>query len=176
MNFANHVSAVQREAVNTGAGDRTYYVYDMNGRRTRKVTESQNGARAKDRAYLGGFEVYREYSGGTVALQRESLHVMDDNNRVALVETRTQGDDPIGARMIRYQFGNHLGSASLELDEEAKVISYEEYYPYGCTSYQAGRAAAEVSLKRYRYTGMERDEKTGFACHGMRDYAAWLGS
>ena len=43
----------------------------------------------------------------------------------------------------------------------AQIISYEEYYPYGSTSYQAGRSAAEVSLKRYRYTGMERDEETG---------------
>src|ERR1017187_4098881 len=174
-NFANQMSASQRQAVNTGAGQRTYYVCDVNGRRVRKVTESQNGARTNDRAYLGGFEVYREYSGGAVTLQRESLHVMDDNQRVALVETRTQGDDSTGARMVRYQFGNHLGSASLELDEDAKVISYEEYYPYGCTSYQAGRTAAEASLKRYRYTGMERDEETGFACHGMRYYAAWLG-
>src|SRR4029450_9985406 len=70
---------------------------------------------------------------------------------------------------------NHLGSASLELDHDGRIISYEEYYPYGSTSYQAGRSAAEVSLKRYRYTGMERDEETGFLYHGARYYAPWLG-
>ena len=58
---------------------------------------------------------------------------------------------------------------------QAQIISYEEYYPYGSTSYQAGRSAAEVSLKRYRYTGKERDEETGFAYHGARYYASWLG-
>src|SRR5258708_5211715 len=58
---------------------------------------------------------------------------------------------------VRYQFGNHLGTACLELDENADVITYEEYYPYGSTSYQAGRTLAEVSLKRYRYIGKERD-------------------
>ncbi len=78
-----------------------------------------------------------------------------------LVETRTQGNDGSPAQLIRYQFGNHLGSASLELDDEAQIISYEEYYPYGSTSYQGGRSAAEVRLKRYRYTGMERDEESG---------------
>ena len=57
----------------------------------------------------------------------------------------------------------------------AQIISYEEYYPYGSTSYQAGRSAAETSLKRYRYTGMERDEESGFCYHGARYYAPWLG-
>jgi RHS repeat-associated protein len=63
----------------------------------------------------------------------------------------------------------------LELDENAAVISYEEYYPYGSTSYQTGRSSAEVSLKRYRYTGKERDEESGLYYHGARYYAPWLG-
>jgi RHS repeat-associated protein len=33
----------------------------------------------------------------------------------------------------------------------------------------------EVSGKRYRYTGKERDEETGLYYHGARHYAAWLG-
>ena len=32
----------------------------------------------------------------------------------------------------------------------------------------------EVSGKRYRYTGKERDEETGLYYHGARHYAAWL--
>ena len=32
-----------------------------------------------------------------------------------------------------------------------------------------------MSQKRYRYTGMERDDETGMALHGVRLYAAWLG-
>jgi RHS repeat-associated protein len=32
-----------------------------------------------------------------------------------------------------------------------------------------------VSLKRYRYTGMARDEETGLNYHGARYYATWLG-
>ncbi len=100
---------------------------------------------------------------------------MDDKQRIALVETRTQGDDGSPAQLIRYQFGNHLGSAVWSWMTQAQIISYEEYYPYGSTSYQAGRSAAEVSLKRYRYTGKERDEETGFRYHGARYYAPWLG-
>src|SRR5262249_830936 len=43
------------------------------------------------------------------------------------------------------------------------------------SAFQVGRSAAEVSLKRYRYTGKERDYETGFSYHGARYYAPWLG-
>jgi RHS repeat-associated protein len=138
--------------------------------------------RMKERIYLAGFELYREYDGnGTgVTLARETLHGMDDEQRIALVETKTidtgnRDETPLLKPTIRYQLGNHLGSASLELDRDGAVISYEEYYPYGNTSYQGGRRVAEVSLKRYRYTGKERDEESGFYYHGARYYACWLG-
>jgi RHS repeat-associated protein len=75
----------------------------------------------------------------------------------------------------RYQLGNHLGSAMLELDETGLVISYEEYHPYGTTAYHAVRNNVEVSAKRYRYTGKEKDEETGLHYHGARYYAPWLG-
>ncbi len=51
---------------------------------------------------------------------------------------------------------------------------YEEYHPYGSTAWWAG-ASGLVSQKRYRFTGMERDEETGLQCHGVRYYATWLG-
>jgi len=181
--FKDELIVTQRQSVNSSdadgvadQGERTYYVYDGGGQRARKVTESSAGIKIKERFYLGGYELYREYdSTGSVTLGRETLHVMDDKQRVALVETRTQGNDGSPAQLQRFQFSNHLGSASLELDDQAQVISYEEYCPYGNTSYQAGRSAVDVSLKRYRYTGMERDEESGLNYHGARYYATWLG-
>src|SRR5205823_2920888 len=129
----------------------------------------------QERIYLGGFEIYRRQQG-TQRLQRETLHLMDDKQRIALVETRTQdtGNDPAPPQLIRYQFGNHLGSASMELDQQAQIISYEEYTPYGSTSYQAVRSQTETP-KRYRYTGKERDEESGFEYHSARYYLPWLG-
>ena len=131
------------------------------GQRARKVTESSAGIKKKERFYLGGFEVYREYDRGRqITLERETLHVMDDKQRVALVETARKGrDDYAAPQLIRYQFSNHLGSASLELDDQAQVISYEEYCPYGNTSYQAGRSAVEVALSAIAtpaWSGMRR--------------------
>jgi RHS repeat-associated protein len=104
---------------------------------------------------------------------RETLHIADDKQRIALVETRTEGNDPAPERLIRYQFGNHLGSATLEMDHHARIISFEEYTPYGSTSYQAVRSQTETP-KRYRYTGKERDEETGLYYYGARYYAPWL--
>ena len=171
----------QLETVDLQGGGRAYYVYDAGGQRVRKVVERTGANHAvtqvNERLYLGGFEVYREQDASrtTVSLERETLHVMDDKSRIALVETRTQGNDGSPGQLIRYQLGNHLGSSSVELDEQARIISYEEYYSYGSTSYQAGQSGVEVKLKRYRYTGMERDEETGLAYHGARYYAPPLG-
>jgi hypothetical protein len=147
-------------------GASTYYVYDASGQRVRKVTELSTGGVKDERIYLGGFEVFRKHGGAvgrvgasTATLERETLHVMDDKQRIALVETRTLGNDLAPEQSIRYQFGNHLGSASLELDHQAQIISYEEYAPYGSSTYQAVRSRTETP-KRYRYTGKERDEES----------------
>jgi RHS repeat-associated protein len=175
FDFNDRLRASARQAVNNGSPETTYYVYDAAGQRIRKVTESASGARKDERIYLGGFEVFRSFgAGGNVTLERETLHVMDDKQRVALVETRTSGTDGALPHRIRYQFGDHIGSVSLELSDAGEIISYEEYFPYGSTSYQAGPNTVEVRLKRYRYTGMERDEETGFSYHGARYYAPWL--
>ncbi|XXY16743.1 SpvB/TcaC N-terminal domain-containing protein [Sorangium sp. So ce216] len=169
----------QLRQVDLGGGGTAYYICDARGQRARKVIESRSGTRREERLYLAGVEIYREYeaNGEDVALARASLHVMDDQQRIALVETQTiEGGQPVAAPVHhqRYQLGGHLGSASAELDEGGALISYEEYHPFGTTAFQAGRSAAEVSTRRYRYTGKERDEETGLAYHGARYYAPWL--
>ena len=79
----------QFQRADLGGGGTAYYVYGGAGQRVRKVIESQNGARQKERLYLGGFEIYREYDGAGTSLERESLHILDDKQRIALVETQT---------------------------------------------------------------------------------------
>jgi len=152
----------------------TWYCYDAGGERTRKVTEKQGGIK-EERYYIGGYEVYRKIISGTTDTERTTLHVMDDTKTVALIETLTfdNGNTP-NTITVRYQYDNHLGSACLELDEKAHIISYEEYHPFGTTSYRSGRTETEVSLKRYKYVGKERDEETGLYYYGARYYAAWL--
>ena len=177
--FKDQLHAARQQVVTEGgSGETAYYVYDSSGERAHKVIERAGGSVKEERFYLGGFEIYRERSNGRVTLERETLHIMDDQRRIALVETKTiDADAPpfTLVSLIRYQLGNHLSSASLELDGAGEIISYEEYFPYGSTAYQAVRSGIEVSPKRYCYTGKEHDEETGLAYFGARYYATFLG-
>ena len=158
-------------------GGTAHYVYDAGGQRVRKVIE-RNGATVEERIVIGGYEVFRKRLNGALQLERQSLSVMDDRQRIALIETKTVDNQALIANpqpLIRYQLGNHLGSAALEVDDATKVISYEEYHPYGSTAYQATDQTREAPAKRYRYIGKERDEESGFSYHGARYYAPWLG-
>jgi len=161
-----------------GGGGDVWFVYDSAGNRVRKVRVNQSGSQTEERIYLGGVELYRERQNGTLQRERETLHIVDDTGRISLVETLTvDAGTPVvaPANHHRYQYSNHLGSASLELDEAANTISYEEYHPYGTSSYRSVDSTLEGSPKRYRYTGKERDEETGLDHMGARYYAPWLG-
>jgi RHS repeat-associated protein len=163
-------------AINRGGGGWVYYQYDDAKQRTRKVSESQNGTKQWERLYLGGFEIFRRYAGGTLVEEIESHDLLDGDRRVVLVEDVLQTNRngvALGA-LYRYQYTSHLGSVCLELDDQAGVISYEEYHPFGTSAYRTARSQVETP-KRYRYAGSERDEESGLSYHGARYYLAWLG-
>ncbi len=160
------------------ASEKIYYIYDSSRQRVKKIIEKNNGSLIEERIYLGNFEIFRKFNNGDLRFERKSLHVMDKKKRVALIETRTidlENIEESPYQLIRYQISNHLGSAALELNEEGKIISYEEYHPFGTTSYQGVRENTEVSQKIYRYLGKERNEETGLYYYGARYYAPWLG-
>ena len=94
--FRDQLSATSKQVTTNCPPETTFYVYDAVGQRVRKVTERQNGTRKDERIYLGGFEIYRQYdgTGATVTLERETLHVMDDKQRIAIVETKTIDSSP----------------------------------------------------------------------------------
>jgi RHS repeat-associated protein len=181
-----------------------YYNYDGSGERVRKIVEKdgvvetrlylggfeifrkKNGnALELERETLHIMDNFEsnepkesEKDKEAEGFENNTPRIMNTKRRVAIVETKTwenyvQTANPIP--MQRYQLSNNIESATLELDETANIISYEEYYPYGDTSYQAGRSAIEVSQKHYRYTGKEKDEESGLYYHGARYYACWLG-
>ena len=184
-NYQDQFVATTQQAVSAGTGQTTYYSYDASGMRARKVTMGAaaaggTAALISERLYIGPFEIYRTYDGaGNVSLQRETLHVMDDKSRIATIDNKTidstGGDGTVlNTYYPRYQYGNHLGSSAYELDDSANIVSYEEYHPFGTTSFQAMDPNNDVPLKRYRYTGKERDEESGLYYHGARYYAPWL--
>ena len=187
--FRDQLLMTRRQAVNAGdadgtahQGERTCYVYDGAGQRARKTTQSAAGAKIKERFYIGALEVYREYDGaGNTVLERQTLQRDGRQSGESRWSKRRPSTSP-PPRREHYPARPYAFSSTIiwarhawSWTRRARVITYEEYYPYGSTSYQAGRSLAEVSLKRYRYTGKERDEETGLEYHGARYYACWLG-
>jgi RHS repeat-associated protein len=176
------------ERADNKPNDADYYTYDSNELRTRKVSERLiNGGAViekEEKIYLGNYEIKRlkteNGTGETTILKRQTLRVMDDQTCVAILHYWEQDERQRevanhGTRSLRFQLDNHLGSVALEVDEDAQVISYEEYFPYGGTALIAGRNQQDVKLKEYRYSGKERDDSTGLYYYGARYYAPWLG-
>ena len=172
-------------ATNGGTPETTWYRYDSSNQRVRKVTEryaapGETPVRARDHLYVNEaeVEVFRKYdgSGSAMASERWSWHVHGGDSRVVLVEAnRVPNADSNGFEQVvtRYMVSDHLCSISLELDDTGKLISLEEYAPYGATTYDA---TANLKIqKRYRFSAKERDKETGFYYFENRYLMPWLG-
>ncbi len=158
-----------------GGGGRAYYKYDNGKQRTRKVIENQDGKKQRERIDFGGVELYRRYARGGIIEEIETHHLMDGSQRVLLVEDILSADTLPTGTLYRYQYNNHLGSSCIELNAKTEIISYEEYHSYGTSAYHATTNKIEAPPKRYRHTGMERDEESTLSYHGARLYASFLG-
>jgi RHS repeat-associated protein len=177
--FRDQIQATRRQVAEARAGparsgETTYYTYDASGRRTRKVTAAEDGAVSTDHTYVGGVEFTHRNTGPHRGLIRTTVDISDGRNVVARIESRNDVDDGTSPRVVRHQLANHLKSTALEVDGDGRVLTYEEYSPYGSTTLQlvTGKSLAP---KRDRFIGKERDDETGLYYVGARYYAAWLG-
>ncbi|MEN2393546.1 RHS repeat domain-containing protein [Pseudomonas halotolerans] len=164
----NQLGSVTPIARMSRLDDREAYVYDGNGQRVRKLRALQAASRtlAAEVRYLPGLELRADSS------TRESLQVITAQGGLNSVRVlHWESPPPSGANdLYRYSFTDHLGSTSLELAQDGRIISREHFYPFGETAYLAG---AEVSYKTARYSGQEQDA-TGLYYYGFRYYAPWL--
>ncbi|MCR8935089.1 RHS repeat-associated core domain-containing protein [Pseudomonas sp. S11P7] len=115
--------------------------------------------------YLPGLEIRSKDNG-------EELHIISVGSARCLhwVANKPEGID---ADQLRYSLEDHLGSCVIELDQQARLISQEGYYPFGETAWMAARSALEVSYRFVRYSGKEMDV-SGLYYYGARYYAPWL--
>jgi insecticidal toxin complex protein TccC len=168
-NQLREVRPVERDS---GTDDSERYVYGADGMRVRKVRSMQAHARTliSEVRYLPGLEL-RNHSGTGEVLQVISVQTGRGSVRVLHWEAKRPAE--MADNQQRYSLTDHLGSSILELDQDAKVISQERYYPFGGTAWADGEAV-QVSYKTVRYSGKERDA-TGLDYYGFRYYASWLG-
>jgi RHS repeat-associated protein len=155
-------------------GGTAYYAYDGDGQRIAKRLVRLGGD-IVERIYLDGFERFRRRVGGKLVDEIETFRVADELHAVLQVDDVLVAPAGQVRTLPRYQYGNHLGSVTVELDGAGLLITREEFHPYGTTAFRLQRSGIEVPAKRYRFTGMERDEETGLGYHAARYYAASLG-
>lgn len=155
-----------------GNNDRERYAYDAAGMRLRKTATAQAKAVQHNREvrYLPGLEIRTDSTSGE-RLEVVTLQAGRANVRyLHWVERKPEG---IANDQLRYSVDDHLGSCTLELDSEARLISHEGYYPFGSTAWWAAHSAVEAKYKVIRYSGKERDA-SGLYYYGLRYYAPWL--
>ncbi|MCF5351137.1 toxin [Pseudomonas syringae] len=167
-NQLQHITTVQRE---DGANDDERYVYDGQGQRSRKISTAQASSRTliNEVRYLPGLEIRTTADG-------EILHVITaqaGRSSVRVLHWDAGKPSAVENDQVRYSLGDHLGSSTLELDQQGGLISQESYYPFGGTAWWAARSAVEAKYKTVRYSGKERDA-SGLYYYGFRYYAPWL--
>ncbi|AYQ56386.1 hypothetical protein MS2017_0653 [Bathymodiolus thermophilus thioautotrophic gill symbiont] len=136
-----------------------YYVYDHQGNRVRTVIESNKQIQSQ-RNYLPSLDISTNKAKQQTNTLHIGTHILSETS-----ENNTQ---------TRYQLSSHLKANTLELNDQAQVVSYECYYPYGATTLIAGKDKTQVQQKRYRYTGKERDDSSGLCYYGARYLAPWM--
>ena len=147
--------------------DAEHYRYSQ-GTRVHKRLETATG-HFHDVRYLPGLEIRRKDSG-------EELHVISlaaGAGNVRCLHWLTGKPAGIDADQLRYSLEDHLGSNLMELDQQARMISHEGYYPFGATAWMAARSVVEADYKTVRYSGKEMDV-SGLYYYGARYYAPWL--
>jgi RHS repeat-associated protein len=144
-----------------------HYLYDSAGQRVKKLVRMQGGQVEVTHYIDGAFEHHR-WGSGAQADANNHVHVTDDTQRVALVRLGSQHPDDRGPA-VQYHMGDHLGSSNSVVDANGILTNREEFTPYGESSF------GSFPKKRYRFTGMERDEESGLSYHGARYYAPWFG-
>ncbi|RMO93841.1 putative insecticidal toxin complex [Pseudomonas syringae pv. tagetis] len=167
-NQLQHITTVQRK---DAPNDDERYIYDGQGQRCRKISTAQASGRTltNEVRYLPGLEIRTTADG-------ETLHVVTaqaGRNRVRVLHWEAGKPGAIANDQVRYSLGDHLGSSTLELDQQGGLISQESYYPFGGTAWWAARNAVEAKYKTVRYSGKERDA-SGLYYYGFRYYAPWL--
>jgi RHS repeat-associated protein len=163
---ADRLTTYATQAAGSEPSVHAHYLYDASGRRVKKLVRHQGGAVEVTHYLDDVFEHHRWTSPGGEPAANNHLHVLEDGNRVALVRVGPAYPGDSGPA-IAFPLSDHLGSSSVVLDDAGQFTNREEYTPYGETSFGGYR------LKRFRFTGCERDEESGLSYHRARYLLPW---
>ena len=166
-NHLNQMKVCRTQTAGAEPSVHAHYLYDAAGQRLKKLVRKQGGQVETTHYIEGVFENHR-WGASSVARQNNHVHVMDDRQRIALVRLGPAHPDDRGPA-IQFHLGDHLGSSNVVIDSGGALVNREEFSSYGESSF------GSFAKKRYRFTGMERDEESGLSYHGARYFAPWTG-
>ena len=165
-NYGDRMKAFRTQTAGAEPSIHGHYVYDAGGQRVMKWVRRQGGE-VNVTVYVDGvFEHHRQITVGGV-LENNTLHVMDDQSRIALVRLGNAFPEDLSPA-VKFQLVDHLGSSNVVVNDGGDWVNREEFTPYGETSF------GSFGRKQYRFTGKEKDEESGLNYHGARYYAPWL--
>ena len=158
---------VRKDAVN----DDELYRYDAQSQRVRKVRTSRtkSAVNSCEVRYLPGLEIHHERA----VEERHVINIETGSCVVRVLHWTGNAPKAIRNNQIRYNLSNHLGSSTLELDDDANTVSQEGYFAFGGTAWWAAINETVAEYKTIRYSAKERD-LTGLYYYGFRYYAQWL--
>jgi RHS repeat-associated protein len=143
-----------------------YYCY-TDHQRAKKITQTGPSTWQVTVYVDGVFEHRYEVGSGGQLLAEQTQVLVHDGHR-QLYQRRN--GDALGDQRPAELFGldDHLGSAVAQTDAQGTLVSREEYYPFGETSF------GSTDKKRYRFCGKELDAESGLYYYGLRYYAPWI--
>jgi RHS repeat-associated protein len=163
---ADQLKAFRTQTEGAEPSIHAHYLYDATGQRVKTLARKQGG-RIQVTVYIDELFEHLRLVDGPAVSENNTLHVMDDRSRVALLRTGQPVSDDVSPA-ITYQLGDHLGSSNVIVDDAGEWVRRQEFTPFGESTFGG------FAQKRYRFTGKERDEESGFAYHQARYYISWL--
>ena len=163
----NHAGRLVRYREESGGSTsvEARYLYDANGRRVKKIVDKGPNHREVTVYATGTFEHRREETPN--GADSNLLDLQAGGSTVAQLRVDSP-DDTGDVPPLQYQFTDYLGNSTITVDGDGEWVNYEEYTPYGETTFGGYRR------KRYRFNGKERDGESGLYYYGARYYAPWL--
>jgi RHS repeat-associated protein len=161
------IAFADRATASSPASKEAAYLYDASGQRIKKLVRRQTGE-IETTTYIDGVcEHHRWNKPGQPTIENNTLHVMDNQSRLAMVRVGDPfGNDGAPSVSVKYTLGDHLSSSNIVIGGTtvtgSTFINHEEYSTNGETTF------GSFGRKSYRFSGKERDEESGLNYHGGR--------